>query len=238
MSVSPSSKIDRVRSILALIAVVFIPTGMMIWIREHQSTGFATLELIAYPLIFGSSGILIIILIKKYFLREALQDFNAGGASWQNDIIWGVLLTAIYFILFFAERAFLSDILRFNPNAELLGLMLDMRRDPLLLITWFGPVLWIGIALFEEVLRVFMLTTLWKWSQQRAWTVTAILLAALIMGAAHWGQGPYGVVTIAIKSVVAGLIFWHKRRFLPLVYAHALYDGIQVAMLLLTYPGQ
>jgi hypothetical protein len=56
--------------------------------------------------------------------------------------------------------------------AELLGLMLDMRESPWLVLIWFGPVLWIGIALFEEL--------------------------------THWSQGPYGIVTIAIKSLVAG----------------------------------
>jgi membrane protease YdiL (CAAX protease family) len=53
---------------------------------------------------------------------------------------------------------------------------------------------------------------------------------------AHSCQGPYGIVTIAIKSTVTGVFYYKHRRLLPLVLAHALYDGLQLGMLLLTYP--
>lgn len=229
---------NRLKSIIALAIVVFIPFGFMLWIRIHQSTGFASVELILYPLLFGGGSIVILYILKKYFLKEDFSDFNSKPATWYNDLGWGVLLTVIYFVLFYLERVTLTNLLQFNPNSELLGLMLDMRENPLLLILWFGPVLWIGIALYEELIRVFMLTTLWKWSEHAAWTITVIVFASLILGLAHWNQGSYGVVTITIKSLVACAFFYQKRRLMPLVYAHGLYDGLQVGMLLLTYPEQ
>ncbi|MEN8185946.1 MAG: CPBP family intramembrane glutamic endopeptidase, partial [Bacteroidota bacterium] len=152
------------------------------------------------------------------------------------DIFWGLILTAMYFILFYIERVTLSNILTFRSNQELLGLMLDMRKDPLLLILWFGPVLWIGIALYEELIRVFMLTSLWKFSNNTLWIITSIIITSLIIGLAHWSQGSYGIMTIAIKSLVSGYFFYKIRRILPLIIAHVLYDGIQVALLLITYP--
>ena len=130
----------------------------------------------------------------------------------------------------------MSEVLQFRSNMELLGLMLDMRENPVLLILWFGPVLWIGVALYEELVRVFILTSLWKWSGNIAWALLAILFSALILGFAHWSQGSYGIVTITIKSLISGYFFYKKRRLMPLVYAHALYDGLQVGMLLITYP--
>jgi membrane protease YdiL (CAAX protease family) len=63
-----------------------------------------------------------------------------------------------------------------------------------------------------------------------------ILIAAVLVGLVHWSQGPYGIVTIAIKSIVTGTFYYYRRRLLPLVLAHALYDGLQVGMLLMTYP--
>ena len=226
----------RVKSIIALSILVFIPFGLMLWIRNHQSTGFASIELIAYPLIFGGLSIAILLLLKKYYLKESLSDFNSGEGKLTTDIAWGLLLALIYFVLFYLERLTLSNILAFNPNLELLGLMLDMRKNPILLFIWFGPVLWIGIALYEELIRVFMLTTLWKWSEGRIWTIAVIFISAVIIGLAHWNQGPYGMVTVGIKSLVSGYFFLRIKRLMPLVYAHVLYDGIQVAALLLTYP--
>lgn len=229
---------NKLKSIIALSIMVFIPFGLMIWIRNHQSTGFASIELIVYPLLFGGLSILILFLIKRYYLREKLTDFNSGEGKWHTDIAWGLILTTIYFILFYVERITLSEILQFKSNIELLGLMLDMRENPILLLIWFGPVLWIGVALYEELIRVFILTSLWKWSENIIWGITVIFISSILIGLVHWSQGSYGMVTIGIKSLVAGFFFYHKKRLMPLVYAHVLYDGLQVALLLLNYPDQ
>ena len=226
----------NLKSLIALTIMVFIPFGMMIWFRSHQSSGFASTELILYPLLFGGGSIIVLYFLKKYFLQEPLSDFNSGKGNWKTDILWGLALVTIYFILFYVERLTLSNLLSFNSNTELLGLMLDMRESPWLLIIWFGPVLWIGIALYEELIRVFILTSLWKFSKNILWTVAVIMIASIIIGLAHWSQGSYGMVTIGIKSMVSGFFFYKYRRLAPLVIAHVLYDGIQVALLLLTYP--
>ena len=225
-----------IKSLLALTLIVAIPFGFMIWYRSHQSTGFASIELILYPLIFGGGSIIILYLLKKYFLKENISDFNSANGNLSTDIIWGLGLTIMYFILFYVERATLSNILSFRSNQELLNLMLDMRKNPVLLVLWFGPVLWIGIALYEELIRVFILTTLWQYSKSQFLIFFVIVISALIIGFAHWSQGSYGVVTIAIKSIVSGYFFFKVRRLLPLIIAHVLYDGIQVALLLITYP--
>lgn len=226
----------HIKHLIALLVIVLIPFGLMIWIRVHQSTGFVSRELILYPLLFGGSSIVLLLLIKKFFLKESLREFNSGKGNLLKDFLWALVLTAIYFILFYLERRTLSNVLSFRSNNELLGLMLDMREKPLLLILWFLPVLWIGIALYEELVRVFILTSLWKFSRSKIWSVLVIIIASLIVGFAHWSQGSYGIVTIAIKSLVAGYFFYKYQRLMPLVIAHVLYDGIQVALLLITYP--
>jgi len=225
-----------IKQLIALTIIVLIPFGIMIWFRSHDSSGFASVELIIYPLLFGGLSIGILYLLKRFYLKEKFTEFNSGKGKWTTDILWGLALTTIYFILFYVERLTLSNILRFNSNMELLGLMLDMRKSPILLVIWFGPVLWIGIALYEELIRVFILSSLWKFSNKHAWSILVIIISALIIGFAHWSQGSYGIVTIGIKSIVSGLYFYKYRRLLPLVIAHILYDGLQVAMLLITYP--
>jgi len=227
---------NRIRSIIALIIIVFIPLGILIWFRYHQSTGFATTELIVYPLLFGGLSILILFLLKKFYLKESVTDFNSGKGNWKTDILWGGVITIIYFIIFFIERYTLSNWLNFIPNNELLGLMLDMRENLVLIILWFGPVLWIGVALYEELIRIFMLNILWKFSNRKIWIVVVIFISSGIIGLAHWSQGSYGIVTITIKSLIPGIFFFKYRRLLPLVISHVLYDGIQVAILLITYP--
>ncbi len=224
------------KTLFALSLVVFIPFGIMIWFRNHQTSSFASVELILYPLLFGGSSILVIHLLKRYFLKESLTDFNSGSGSIGSDVLWGFALTLIYFALFFLERLTLSNWLTHKPNLELLNLMLDMRENPLLLVLWFGPVLWIGIALYEELIRVFLLSALWKFSDKKTWTIMVILITSTIVGLAHGYQGSYGIVTIGIKSLVSCYYFYRYRRLFPLILAHVLYDGLQVGILLITFP--
>jgi membrane protease YdiL (CAAX protease family) len=224
------------RKALALFIAVVLPAALMIGYRMRQATEFASIELIAYPLVFGSISIAVILWLKRNFLKEPLADFNSGAGIIITDVLWGVGLVTVYFVLFFVEQQTLRDLLEFRSNQELLGLMLDMREHPWMVVIWFGPVLWIGIALFEELVRAFLLTGLWSYSERRAWTIAVIILAAILFGLVHWSQGPYGIVTIAIKSTVTGVFYYYRRRLLPLVIAHVLYDGLQVGMLLLTYP--
>ena len=227
---------QQARRVVALLVVVGLPASLMIWYRAHQSTGFASVELIVYPLVFGSLGIAVIWLLKRFYLGESLYSLNSGEGSLVGDIFWGIVLTIVYFVLFFAARYTLSDLLAFTPNRELLGLMLDMREIPWMVVLWFGPVLWIGISLYEELVRAFLLSELWSFSVNKLWISTVVLFAAVVVGTTHWSQGPYGIVTIAIKSIVIGAFYFHRRRLLPLVIAHVLYDGLQVGTLLLTYP--
>ena len=95
---------NKLKSLIALSIIVLIPFGMMIWFRSHQSSGFASIELILYPLLFGGGSIVVIYLLKRFFLNENIKDFNSGKGNFGIDILWGVALTAIYFILFFAAR--------------------------------------------------------------------------------------------------------------------------------------
>ena len=224
------------RKLIALLIVVGMPATLMIWYRVHQSSGFAPLELIVYPLLFGGLSIVAILLLQRFYLKQPLSEFNRGTGTLLTDGLWGVALTAVYFLLFVLERPLLGGILESRPNMELLGLMLDMRQHPWMLVIWFGPVLWIGVALYEELVRTFLLNKLWSFSPAMAWVVASVVLSALIIGLTHWSQGPYGVVTIGIKSLVAGMFYYRVQRLLPLVLAHVLYDGIQVALPLLTYP--
>jgi membrane protease YdiL (CAAX protease family) len=230
----PSSTVRRT---ISLAAVAGFPAVLMIWYRMHQVSTLASIELIAYPLLFGGLGIIVILLLKRLYLREPLSDFNSGSGNLFTDVLWGLALAIACFALFFISQMTLRDLLDFRPNAELLGLMLDMRAHPWMVLVWFGPVLWIGIALYEELVRAFLLTELWSFAESKVWIGLSIVLAGTLFGLVHWGQGPYGIVTIAIKSMVIGAFYLRIRRILPLVLAHVLYDGVQVGTFLLTYPG-
>jgi len=213
---------------LLAISIAILPINIiMIWYRLTQTENFSTTDMTVYPLVFGGGISVLILLLNKYLIKD----------SWYWDIAVGLALTAIYFAMFFIERATLYRwIPNHNPpNTELIDTMAELANNPLLLIIWFGPVLWIGIALFEELSRVFLLKCLWNINKNKNWHVVAIFLASALIGVAHLYQGTAGIISIGLKSVIISFYFYKYRRLLPLIISHALYDGFQFAFFVLQF---
>jgi membrane protease YdiL (CAAX protease family) len=114
------------------------------------------------------------------------------------------------------------------PSTDLLNLIRGLAQDPFLLALWLGPVVWLGVALFEELSRAFFLIRF-----QNIWGTTtgrwiAILASAFIWGFAHIYQGPAGVISISLLGILKGWIYLRFGRLWVLVVAHALYDSVQI----------
>ncbi len=226
------------RNILA-ISIAILPVNIvMIWYRLTQTENFSTTDMTIYPIIIGGGISLLIILLNRYLIESSFkQTFNSGKGIWYIDILTGIGLTAVYFIMFFIERATLYQWIPNNnpPNRELINTMIDLANNPLLMVIWFGPVLWIGIALFEELSRVFMLKCLWNVNNNKGWHTIVILLTSMLIGVSHLYQGTAGIISIGLKSVVICIYFYKYRRLLPLIISHALYDGLQFAFFIVQF---
>jgi membrane protease YdiL (CAAX protease family) len=204
----------------------------MIWYRLSHTGGFTSMEMIVYPLLFGGSSIFLLGALNKYYLRKPFSDFSPGKGKWGIDILAGLLLTAVMFLMVYIERRTLINWLPPGPPPPdgIIELMFNLKASPVLLALYFGPVLVIGIALFEELTRVFLLNCLWSLSKAKHWQLSAILLASALIGAVHLYQGWFGIVSIGLKSIVMCFYFYKYRRIMPLILSHYLYDGIQFAM--------
>lgn len=224
-----------VRNIIS-ISIAILPINLiMIWYRLNQTENFSTKDMLIYPLLFGGSTIILILILNKYVVQDTFKSsFNMGNGTWYWDIFSGVILTTIAFVLFFIEKQTLMIWLPNNnpANIEILNAIIDIANNPILLIIWFGPVLWIGIALFEELSRVFLLKCLWNISDNETWIFVSIFLTSILIGTVHLYQGMAGVIGIGLKSIIFCLYYYKYRRLFPLVFSHVLYDGLQFAYLI------
>ena len=226
------------RNILAICIAILPVNIIMIWYRLTQTENFSTTDMTVYPLIFGGGISILILVLNKYLIKNTFKEtFNSGKGTWSRDILIGIGLTVIYFAMFFFERATLYQWIpnRNPPNTELIDTMVDLANNPLLMVIWFGPVLWVGIALFEELSRVFLLKCLWNINNNKNWHFAAILLASTLIGVAHLYQGTAGIISIGLKSVIISFYFYKYRRLLPLIISHGLYDGLQFAFFVLQF---
>jgi membrane protease YdiL (CAAX protease family) len=229
---------STIKNLLA-IGIAILPINLiMIWYRLTQTESFSTTDMIVYPLLFGGGTILLILLLNKFLLNDTFKNsFNSGKGAWLSDVLVGLGLTVIYFVMFFLERATLYQWIPNNrpPNTELIDTMREIANRPLLLLIWFGPVLWIGIALFEELSRTFLLKCLWNVWENKNWHIAVIFLASALIGIVHLYQGVAGIISIGLKSVIVCAYFYKYRRLLPLIISHALYDGLQFAFFIVQF---
>ena len=148
------------RNILAICIAILPINIIMIWHRLTQTENFSTTDMTVYPLVFGGGISVLILALNKYLIKDTFKEtFNSGKGTWYWDTLTGLGLTVIYFAMFFLERATLFQWIPNDspPNTELIDTMIELANNPLLMSIWVGPVLWIGIALFEELSRVFLL---------------------------------------------------------------------------------
>jgi membrane protease YdiL (CAAX protease family) len=220
----------KIKNILAICIGILPIYIIMIWYRLTHSESFTTFEILVYPLIFGGGNILLILALNKYLLNNRISDFNSGKGKWYWDIFIGFLLTVIYFVLMFIERATLMTILPQGqpPSREIINMMIDLAHNPILLAIWLGPVVWIGVALFEEISRTFFLNCLWRLSQNKSWWIFSIFIVSALVGLTHLYQGLFGIISVGIQGIVIGFYYYKYRRILPLIISHALYDSLQI----------
>lgn len=223
---------EKLRNILAICIGILPFYIILVWYRLTHTEGFTTSEMLVYPLIFGGGIILLILALNKFLLKQKISDFTPGKGKWYWDILIGLGLTAIYFVLVSIEQFTITRLLPQGkpPSQEVINLMIGLANNPLLLAIWLGPVVWIGVAIFEEVQRIFFMNCLWRLSKNKYWEWFTILIVAVVWGFMHLYQGPFGIISVSIQGLIMGFYYYKFRRIWPLIISHALYDSIQIIM--------
>jgi len=223
-----------IRNLLA-ICIAILPVNIwMILYRLTQTENFTTLEMLVYPLVVGGGLSVLILWLNKVLVKSTFKKtFNPAKETVSSDIVMGILLMLVFFLMFWIEK---MTIYRWFPSitpqsTELSDTVQSVANSPFLMFVWLGPVLWIGIALFEELSRIFMLKCLWNISNNKTWQFIAIFITSLLIGFVHIYQGTAGIISITLKSLLMCFYFYKFKRILPLIISHGLYDALQIIAL-------
>ena len=104
----------------------------------------------------------------------------------------------------------------------------ELVQNAWLLALFLGPSLMVGVALFEELSRVFFITRWWRISSAAAWRWLGVVVSAILFGLAHLYQGPVGVVSVTLSGMILAIWYVRSGRLLPLIVSHYLYDALQI----------
>ena len=228
-----------ITQILAVAAVCVPPYAHAIWFHLSQKT-ITLKELFLYPLLLGGGCVVFALLVYRFICGERIASLNLKPGKWHIDVMVGLFLAIAFLGLFVLQQVIQS---RWLPNSggpapeEIITLFSGIVNDPLLLVVWLGPVVWLGVAAFEELTRVFMLNRLWKvWPRPAARWLTMIVSAAFF-GLAHIYQGPVSAVAIGLLGFLYALYYKRFGRVWPMIIGHALYDSLQVIQVVIAFRG-
>ena len=231
-SVPPvEGKPNTLRNVLAVI-IGIVPLYVFLMWQHITSGGIYTLtEMLLYPVLIGGGWIIVLLLLYRYMCGKPVSRLNRKpGVVWK-DILMGIALGAGLLVLFFIQMRVLSPLFPQEPPAQaIVTLLTELARDPVLIAVWMGPVVWIGVAGFEELQRVFILDLLWDTSRSVFVKWGALLLSALLFALAHIYQGPANMIGIFAGGLVFGIFYLKTGRIWPMIIAHGIYDSLQVAM--------
>jgi len=219
----------RLTQLMAGLAAILPMTALTIWLQSVRQTGM-TLGMMFYgPMVGGGLMILWLLFLHIILCGDRLGNIGFFARKLWLDILLGILLSIGCLIFHFAFQNTAARLFpQTPPPPEIIELLSEVAHNPWLLAFWLGPVVWIGVAAFEELLRVVVLRRLWLvWTQSPGkWLV--LLIAAVLFGLVHIYQGPAAVCSISIISLAMGYFYMRTGRIRALIVAHALYDSIQI----------
>jgi membrane protease YdiL (CAAX protease family) len=221
----------RTLQLLAAVAAAAPMAAIGIWMYVLRD-GTMTLEgMLLGPLLGGGSLILWLLLLHFVVCGDGAGGLGFGAGRPWLDLGLGTGLAAGLLAFHFGFDATVARLLPPRPPVEeMIELLAGLARNPWLLAIWLGPVVWIGVALFEELLRAFLLRRLWRvWGGPVGrWAV--ILVVSASVGLAHGYQGWAAMLSIGIMSIFKGWFFMTTGRIRALIVAHAFYDSAQIVM--------
>lgn len=226
-----SSQKKTTVQIAAAIAAIIPMLALSVWMHLVRDDVPGLNEFFLGPLLFGGSMIFWLLFLHLVVCRDSLRSLGFRRDGFWMDVAIGVGLGAGLLLLKTVMQPMLNSLFEFRPpNPEIIQLIHGISSDPWLLALWLGPVVWIGIAGFEELWRVFVLRRFWNVfsGTQGKWMV--LLLVSVLIGLAHGYQGPAGILSIGFTSVLMGWFFMATGRTRALIVSHVIYDSVQIIM--------
>jgi membrane protease YdiL (CAAX protease family) len=221
---TPAWQQQRLTQVVAVVLATLPVYAFAIYSHLTREQPYSINDMIFYPLVFGGGSLLLILALLRFVCGEKVTALNLKAGVWWRDLLSGLLLAVILVVASFFLQPLLGQWFPSEPAPEMETLFRELTRRPALMVLWLGPVLWIGVAGFEELSRVFFLNRLWVVWPQPALRWLVLLLSALLFGLAHLYQGPVGVITNLIFGLLYGGYYKSYGRVWPMIISHGLYD--------------
>jgi len=205
--------------------------ALAVWMYVVRDRPVTLAMMMAGPLVGGGLLTVWTLIVHRFVCGDRLAALGLRTDRWWVEGGLGVVLAAVLLALHYGLGPALNRLFPPQPPPpEIIELLGGVSRSPVLLALWLGPVVWIGVAGFEELWRVHLLRRLWLVLPATAGRWAAVFVSAALVAGVHLYQPPAVMVSIGLLSLIKGFYFLATGRFWSLVVAHALYDSFQVVL--------
>jgi membrane protease YdiL (CAAX protease family) len=183
---------------------------------------------IFYLAVMSPLAIVIALLLLRFLCGESPRDLNLKPGKLSSDLVATLILSPVILVAGVVSTYFLSELLPESAsNTSVLDLLAELASNPTLLAVFVGFLLPLGAA-SEELIRVFLLSRLWKIWSSTTGKLVAVVISACLFGLVHLYQGPVSAIWTAICGLIMALYYLRFGRVVPLVLAHYLTNALQV----------
>jgi membrane protease YdiL (CAAX protease family) len=156
-------------------------------------------------------------------------SFDDLGIKFDNikkDIKDGIILLIIIFIIFFIIILFSNFAERiFNIKIKSSSYFSHPKWHPFLVFLY---ILYLAITagILEEIIyRGIVITQINKYTENKYFLISG---SAILFSLVHWSNGLNTILLSLILGIFWAYLFINKRRLLPLIFAHLIYDFISI----------
>jgi membrane protease YdiL (CAAX protease family) len=229
----PSQVKPRIHLAAAIIGVFPLYSSLIIHhLRSDQP--ISVQGFIIYLAIVSPLAILIALLLLRTLCGERFQDLNLKPGKLSTDLLAALILCPVIIVANVISNQLLSALIPDSAaDPSVRNLFAEIAGNPGLFALFVGLLMPLGTA-SEELIRVLMLSRLWKVWPSATGKLIIVVISACLFGLIHLYQGPIGVVWTAIFGLIAALYYLRFGRVVPLILAHYITNALQVVVFALS----
>jgi len=201
---------------------------VIIQLRTEQKLSIQAF--ILYLAVIAPLAIVIALLLLRFLCGENPRGLNLRPGKLCSELLAVLILSIVIIVANVISTYFLSELLPESAsNTSIKNLFRELAGKPGLLVLFAGPLFFLG-AVSEEVIRVFLLSRLWKVWHSTPAKLVAIVISACLFGLIHLYQGPVSACWTAIFGLIMAFYYLRFGRVVPLILAHYLTNALQVVV--------
>jgi len=230
---SELSKPRQIKAWIQLLAVVLgvLPLySTLIIFQLRRDQPFSLQVFILYLAVISPLTILIALLLLRFLCGENPRGLNLRSGKLSSDLLAALILSPVIIVANVVSTYFLSGLFPESASdTSVRDLFVELASNPGLLVLFVGLLIFLGAA-SEEVIRVFLLSRLWKVWPSTNGKLLAVAISACLFGLIHLYRGPVSVAWTAVFGLIMAFYYLRFGRIIPLILAHYSTNAFQVVV--------